>query len=132
MKLLNTNQIMHMRKLLIVLLSSFCSIAYSQADFNESFGHFSADDIAYKECPFDKHANAVVLFDKAVSNYDDRWSLITMHRIKIKVLNDKGLDYANVHIPFYSGEDFEFIRDIQGVVATLDDQKNITISKLVV
>ena len=119
-----------MRLLLIVLLSSIYSIVYSQTDFNESFGRFSTDEISYKECQFDKQANAVVLFDKAVSNYDDRWSLITMHRVRIKVLNDKGLDYGNIHIPYYSGDDFEFIKDIQGVVATFDDQKNLTISKL--
>ena len=121
---------MHMRLLLIVLLSTICSFVYSQADFNESFGRFTSDDIAYKECPFDKQANAVVIFDKAVSNYDDRWSLITMHRVRIKVLNDKGLKYGDVRIPFYSDNDFEFIKDIQGVVANYDDQHNLTVSKL--
>ena len=119
-----------MRFLLIALLSCTISIAYSQVDFNESFGHFTSDDISYKDCPFDKQANAVVLFDKAVSSYDDRWSLITAHRVRIKILNDKGLNYGDVRIPFYSGDDFEFIKDIQGVVASYDDQKNITISKL--
>lgn len=119
-----------MRLLLIVLLSNLYFIAYSQGDFNESFGHFTSEDISYKQCPFDKEANAVVLFDRAISNYDDRWSLITMHRIRIKVLNDKGLKYGDVRIHYYSENDFEYIKDIKGVVASYDDDHNVSITKL--
>ena len=49
--------------------------ASAQMDFPE-FGNFTAEEIALKQCPFDPEAEAIILLDKAVVNYDDDYHMI--------------------------------------------------------
>ncbi|HMG67985.1 MAG TPA: DUF3857 domain-containing protein [Chitinophagaceae bacterium] len=79
------------------------------------FGSYTSEEIGMKECLFEKEANAVVLLDEAFSNYDDDWALVTSRRVRIKILNEKGVDRGNITIPFYSKDKFEFIRNIKGI-----------------
>jgi hypothetical protein len=79
------------------------------------FGSYTAEEIAMTQCSFDKDANAVVLLDEALSDFDDDWQLITKRRIRIKILNEKGLDKGTVSIRFYSADKFEYIRNIEGI-----------------
>ena len=82
--------------------------ASAQMDFPE-FGNFTAEEIALKQCPFDPEAEAIILLDKAVVNYDDDYHMITERRVRIKILSEKGIDRANIIIPFYHKDDFEYI-----------------------
>ena len=118
-----------MKTLLCLLLLCAGSISYAQNSIQD-FGAFTEDEKNYKECPFDKDADAVVFFDKATSNYDDEWNLVTSRDIRFKILKEKGKDRANIHILFYSGDDFEFIRDVDAVILSYDDQNNPVVSKL--
>ncbi len=81
-----------------------------------SFGNANAYELQLKEVPFDPQADAVVLMHEAISNYDDDHQLITKHHVKIKVLKENGLQYANVSVPYYLENDFEIIKDIQAIV----------------
>ena len=72
-----------------------CSLSYSQSDFPR-FGEFNAEEIAVKQCAFDPEAEAIILLDKAVANYDDDYHLLIERRIRIKILSDKGIDRANI------------------------------------
>jgi hypothetical protein len=101
--------------------------AKAQAPLPE-FGIYSTDEVALKECSFDQDADAVVLLDEAFSTYDDDWQLITTRRIRIKILNDKGIDRGNISIPFYAKDKFEFIRYIEGITYT--ENQNPAISYL--
>ena len=67
------------------------------------------------ECSFDKEAPAVVLVHEARSDYSMEHHLVTTHHFKIKILKEKGIDFANVEIPFYRDEEFEYIDEIHGV-----------------
>ena len=96
-----------------------CTISYSQMEF-PSFGSFSAEDIRLKQCSFDPEAEAIILFDKAVVNHDDNYQMITERRIRIKILNEKGIDRANIVIPFYHKDDFEFLSKIQAYTFNTD------------
>ena|SRR5438552_5650484 len=78
-----------------------------------TFGAYSAEELNMKECSFDKEANAIVLLDEAFSDYDDDWELITKRRVRIKILNEKGIAQGNIVIPFYSRDKFEYIRNIE-------------------
>lgn len=100
--------------LLLFLTPHFC---FSQSHFPPT-GEFTSEEINMKECPFDKDANAVILFDDATTNYDDNYELITTRRIRIKILNNNGVDEGTIRIPFRSGDNFEFIRNITGVTYT--------------
>ena len=77
-----------------------CSGAYAQMDFPE-FGKFTTEEISLKQCPFDPEAEAIILLDKAVVNYDEEYHMITERRVRIKILSEKGIDRANIIIPFY-------------------------------
>lgn len=104
--------------LLPVFLLAF-TLSYSQMEF-PSFGSFSAEEIKLKQCSFDPEAEAIILFDKAVVNYDDNYQMITERRIRIKILNEKGIDRANIVIPFYHKDGFEFLSKIQAQTYNYD------------
>src|SRR5262245_11885897 len=102
-------------KTIILLFAIFSTtISYSQSDF-PAFGAFSSEEIKMTQCPFDLEANAIILLDKGVSSYDDQNRLVTIRRKRIKILNSKGFDIANITIPFYAKENFENIGNIKAV-----------------
>ncbi|CAN5790763.1 hypothetical protein BH10BAC3_BH10BAC3_38540 [soil metagenome] len=70
--------------------------------------------------PFDKNANAVIIHHLARSEYNDNHNLITEHRIKIKILTDKGINNGDIHITFYHKDDFEFLSGIDAVIRTYE------------
>ena len=85
----------------------------------QPYGKIDTADLKMTSCDFEKDANAMVLFDKAEVVYrDDR---ITMQRHKrIKILNDKGKDEANIRIEFYGGDYDEEISHIQAETINLN------------
>lgn len=104
-----------------ISLLLFLSIAYGYSSAQEGeigFGTATTEEINMKECAFDKSADAVILLDHAVALFDEQHQLITERRIRLKILKEKGVERGNIRIPFYSGEGFEFIRDIEAVVIT--------------
>jgi len=114
-----------------LLLGGFilASIAI-QAQVFSNYGSISQEERQLKECAFDKEAEAVYLLHEGISNYNDDYNLVTEHHIRIKILKEKGLAYANVTIPFYSDRDFEFISKIEGMVINYDEQGNRSDQKL--
>ena len=94
------------------------------------FGQFTAAEIAMKECSFDKDAEAVILFDRATSNYNDQNNLVTTRNIRLKVLKEKGISRGNISIHFNSKNDFEFIIRIKGIVGSYDENGNFVYTKL--
>lgn len=113
--------------MMLLLLGS--TTAWAQPEF-ETWGQLTNEERAMKECPFDKEANAIVLIDEAVSDYDDDRRLITYRHIRIKILKEKGLEYANVAIPYYVRNDFETIDDIEAMAFNFDASGNQTIQHL--
>jgi hypothetical protein len=90
------------------------------------FGTFTPQEAALKQVDFDKDASAVVIHDLAKSEYNDEWNLITLHRVKIKILNEKGVDNANISIRYYSKGDFEYLTDIGAVIRTYESNGQFT------
>lgn len=103
----------------IVLLNKI-SPAFSQNPLPE-WGYFSPQEIKMKECAFDPEAEAVLLLDEAVAEYDDDYRLITRRRVRIKILNTRGLKHADVSIPFYSKNDFESVDKIEAFTHNFDE-----------
>lgn len=93
----------------------------SQAQEFENFGQVTPEELKLKECSFDKEAPAVVLLDEAISHYNDEYNLITSRHLRIKILKETGLDHANVSIRFYRSNNFEFIRDVEGMTINTDN-----------
>jgi len=110
----------------IILLFPFVTSAQDYPNF----GTASPEELAMKECAFDKDAPAVVLLNEAVADHDDEYHLITYHHIKIKILKEKGFDYANVSLRFYRKDDFEFIDMLEGVIIGTDNNGDLNSEKL--
>lgn len=119
-----------MKKYALSAFLLFLSVfkAYSQ-DF-PGYGVVSKEELAMKECPFDKEANAVILLDEAVSDHDDEYHFITYHHVRIKILNEKGFDAANVSLRYWRKDDFEFIDMLDAVVTNVDPSGRVTAESL--
>ncbi|HEV7620500.1 MAG TPA: DUF3857 domain-containing protein, partial [Flavisolibacter sp.] len=123
-----------MRFFLTALLISFFIHAHAQSDaqseFENGFGVFSQEEINYKQCPFDKNADAVVFFDKGITNYDDERKMLTYKRVRMKILKEKGVAKGDLKIYYYSDNHFESIRNIDAMVLSTDDHNNQVITRL--
>jgi hypothetical protein len=92
-----------------------------QYEFPE-MGLYSTEELKMTECSFDTGAVAIILLDAAISTHDEDYHLITVHRTRIKILNERGFEYANIHIPYYTKDDFENISDIQAMIYNMNGQ----------
>ena len=112
----------------------FLSI-YGQKNKNKdsnipAFGKVEKADLEMKECDFDKNAEAMVLFDKGQLDYVLGNGIDLERHIRIKVLNDKGKDRADIHLHFINWKNDEDIKDITAQVYNLDPSGNIVVTKL--
>ena len=92
-------------KSLLTLLILLTFYALSSAQKIPSFGKIEKADLEYKECSYDKSAVVEYLIDYGEVNYfisSSNFVNETRFRIRIKILNEKGLELANVRIPYYS------------------------------
>lgn len=97
------------------------------------FGIIDKSELELNECAFDKNAEAEVLFDvKEVKCNLYTYSVDTdiKRHIRIKILKDKGLDKANIQIPFLSYEGSERVTDIKANTYNLGTTGEILISRL--
>ncbi|HEV7333783.1 MAG TPA: DUF3857 domain-containing protein [Flavisolibacter sp.] len=112
------------------LVFLFPSLTAQSQNAPIDFGQVTRDELEMKECVFDKSADAVVLLDYAVAQFNDQYNLITERRIRLKILKERGIERANIRIPYYSGDGFEFIRNIEGVVVTPTGNGSFTTTPL--
>jgi len=85
----------------------------------EDFGSVTADEIALQKCTYDPSAHAVMLRRDARVFPNDQ-EMVTQVRMRIKILDDKGLDAANIKIRYYRPERFEKIDEITAVTYNYD------------
>jgi hypothetical protein len=104
--------------------------AFAQTDI-PAYGKIDKKDLEMKTCDFDKDAEALVLFDVGEFTASiNSGTIQNIRRIRIKILKDKGLERANVHIKYYSVRGYETVTDIAAQTYNLDAAGNIIISKL--
>lgn len=104
------------KKILCLCAVLFSVTACLSQDIFPEYGSFSNYERTLRRCEFDTDAVAIVLMDEAVSNYDDENQLITDRHVRIKILKEKGFSAANITIPYYSNNGFEFISGLEGMV----------------
>ncbi|MBC7827180.1 MAG: DUF3857 domain-containing protein [Chitinophagaceae bacterium] len=119
-----------MNRYAVLFIIFLMSALFCYAQEFPSYGKVTSDELKLKECSFDKEATAVVMLDEAVSNYNDQNNLITNRHVRIKILKDKGIDYANISIPFYRANEFEFINNVEGLTINTDNNGNAVIQTL--
>jgi hypothetical protein len=87
-------------------------------------------------CEFEKDPDALILFDKGeyycniIYNAADPVRLQTERHVRIKILKDKGLKHADVHIKFYRHQGVETVSEIAGQTYNIDANNQVWITKL--
>ena len=76
-------------------------------------GEFTEAEKSITECPFDKEADAVVIFDEARVDHNDRNEQVFTRRTRLKILKPKGNRYGDVSIRYYSKDEIQFVSDIE-------------------
>ena len=99
----------------------------------DSYGKICMADMKMTTCDFDHDAGALCLFDvgEVYYNLTERSVDIQANfRKRIKILNEKGIEEANIKIRYYSKDRFEDISNISGIVYNLDAAGNVVTTKL--
>jgi len=121
---------MRIGKILLILL--LCH-SFSYAQKLPSFGKIEKADLDYKECSYDKDAAAEFLIDYGEVNYyfnSNTFVNETIHRVRIKILKEKGLELANIRIPYYKVGNKQSIGQVEGYTFNLDEKGEIIETKL--
>lgn len=124
-----------LKQTIALLLTLFCSLfllAQKGKDPNlPSFGKVDKADLELKACEFDDKAPAMVLVDDGVLQFVYGSGMELKRRVRIKILNSKGLEWADVHLPFrqMSGGS-QYISDLEAQTYNLDAAGNVVITKV--
>ncbi len=116
--------------LLFCLLAIYCT---TFAQKIPSFGKIDKAYLTYTECSYDKDAVAEFLIDYGEVNYFFNSSDFvneTSYRVRIKILKEKGLELANIRIPYYSAGNRQNISRVEGYTYNLDEKGEVNESKL--
>lgn len=96
----------------------------------EAYGKIDKSELELTACDFEKDANAEVLYEKGDLYFDIESGVITNEIFKrIKIFNEKGKKEADIHLMYWSGDQYEYISGLQAETINLSDGK-IEISKL--
>ncbi|MET0635052.1 MAG: DUF3857 domain-containing protein [Chitinophagaceae bacterium] len=95
-----------------------------------AFGKIEKADLEMKKCEFDDNAEALVLVDNAELTFLWGTGMEMKSRVRIKILNDKGLEWANIKLRYMSDRNAQDITGIDAQTYNLDESGNIVISKL--
>jgi len=122
----------NMRSIIVMLLLITLS-TQSSAQKVPSFGKIDKEEFAKKECSYDKESNAEYLIDMAEVRYyatGNDFINETTKRVRIKILNEKALELANVRLGFYSKSNRQNIRAIEGYTYNLNANGEVEETKL--
>lgn len=111
----------------LMLLASV--VIHAQNYYYPDFGIPTSGDYALSVCSFDKEADAVYLKKEAKVHPDQDYGMITVHRVRMKILKETGIKYADIRIFYNHENDFETIKDIRAVVIN-GSGGNLKISEL--
>ncbi len=123
--------------LLLSTLLIFFSATFAQKEI-PAFGKIDKADLEMKDCDFDKAAEAVVLFDVGEVSCNlnlngNEYSFLRTEferHVRIKILNSKGFDKANIKIRYLSEKNMEDIKNLSAQTVNLDAAGNITYTKV--
>lgn len=107
---------------LIIFQSIHCN---AQEQFSDKWGRVSQYEMSMKEYEPDKDTEALVIYEKGCNRFitDDQLGFILYmeYKVKIKILKQSGIDYANFVIPYYTkGHEQERIIDIKGTTYNIE------------
>lgn len=125
-----------MKRILFPTLLIFSFFSINAQNNIPDFGKIDKADLQMTYCSFEDNAEAMVLFDIGEFYCSINAKMIkpvmvlTERRMRIKILKEKGLSRANVHIRYYSFLNTENVTGITAQTYNLDGSGNIVITKL--
>lgn len=112
-----------MYKYTFIILCVLCSsLLHAQTTLPE-FGEPDLQELLMKECPFEKDAAAMYLYNiqsaklGAGYNFPD---VVTERRVRIKIFNEKGFGEAEIKIPWYKRRRRTKVTDVEAWIYNLD------------
>jgi hypothetical protein len=123
------------KPLFLALAIVIALFSYSQKSKNSDanlppFGKVEKADLEMKQCDFDDKAEAVVLLDDGQLEFVFNRGMVLKRRTRIKILNNHGLDQANIHLKYRSERNAQEMNDIEAQTYNLDASGNIVVTKL--
>jgi hypothetical protein len=104
----------------------FTTILYSQK--LEKFGTTELADLKATTCSYQKDVSAEILIAEGETTFEwdnknNFFKMETYRRVKIKILTQKGLDYANIKLKYLSDDRYEKIDNIAGYTYNVENEK---------
>ncbi|MFA7687855.1 MAG: DUF3857 domain-containing protein [Moheibacter sp.] len=111
-----------MKIYLLIFLSFLPFITIAQLNPKTKWGNVSQEEIDYKEVPFEKEANAVVLFETGdmLVAYQEWGNKI--HK-RIKILTEQGKEQANYEIVYFNYRNTESILNLRAQTINFENGK---------
>lgn len=119
--------------ILVTCLTTSLSLFAQKGGDVPGFGKVEKADLELKTCDFDDKAEAVVLFDVGELYFDLSSMASTMQferHVRIKILKAKGKDQADIHLPYFSYRNIEYIKNLTAQTYNLDASGNIVTTKV--
>jgi len=111
----------------IVLFVNFCTVSSKAKGIK--YGKYSKEEIELTECSYEKGAVAVIL--SRTCNVDVNYSMIRyFYHVRIKILKEEGLKYADIELPFYRKDGIENISNVKGQTINFDADGKKMVSDL--
>ena len=114
---------MKKRALFITVFLGAIFYVFPQAEPPE-FGNITNADLTSKECSFEKDAPAYYIVNYAKTEFNlfsnGYYNLVTTRRIRIKIVNEKGFEFASILIPHLGNRHTSKISGIEAFIYTLD------------
>lgn len=117
---------------MLALVLALCVIAQKNKNKDPNlpaFGTVDKSELEMKQCDFDEKAEAMVLIDDGILEYGGT-DLDFKRRVRIKIFNNKGLDWANVHLQYRSERNEQTISGIEAQTYNLDANGNVVVTKV--
>lgn len=120
--------------LTLVFFFSACS-GFAQKGL-PAFGKVDKADLEMTDCDFDKGASAVVLIDYGNTYYDrgtvgySTLKTVFEKRTRIKILKEKGIEQADIRIPYYTKNNEEKIYKLNANTYNLDESGKVKVTEV--
>lgn len=95
-----------------------------------TFGKVDKVDLEMKQCDFDDKAEALVLLDDGKLEFVPGSGMELRRMVRIKILSDKGLDWANVHLSYRSEGNAQDITGLEAQTYNLDNSGSVVVAKV--
>ncbi len=112
----------------IIVVVLFTGKIFSQHEDGEpsfEWGKVPIEHLQMTTFAKDSNASAVVLFDYGEVTCDEKFELVFKRHTRIKILTREGYKFGTVNVRYYTNENTQRIKDVEGITLALDEQGKV-------